>query len=103
MKPAALLYRQTRGNLLTSRSSAKTLYAGSTRRHFSDAKVITDQTKKNNSPDEEYEPDHAKRASSTTDDSEGKHPAKQADPQKPPTRSTGIEPSGPDGDAKDEK
>lgn len=69
-------------------------------RSRSDARVIVDQTKKDNSPDGQQDPAHEEKAAQTDrSKSAASHSAKQPDPQVRPTRSTGIEPSGPDGDA----
>jgi hypothetical protein len=68
------------------------------------AAVLADQTKKNNSPGQENTEAHEQAATKTShEESEGQHPAKRPDPQEPPTRSTGIQPEGPDGRAGDGK
>lgn len=56
-------------------------------------KVTFDQTKTDNSPKGEEDKSSKPQAM----DKDESHPAKQADPQKTPSRSTGIEPEGPGG------
>jgi hypothetical protein len=73
-------------------------------RFFADAKVLVDQTKKDNSSAGEQDPAHKEQTARTDwSKSADSHPAKQPDPQAPPTRSTGIEPEGPDGKAPPKK
>ena len=74
------------------------------RRHASSSSpinnVVVDQTKKNNDPsEEEREAQSAAGQSAGSSGSSSDHPAKQADPQKPPERSTGFETRGPQGEA----
>ncbi|MCJ1474082.1 hypothetical protein MMC13_002740 [Lambiella insularis] len=66
------------------------------RQHFASANF--DQTKKGNDPTQELQANHKVQAQETTSDKRDKaHPAQQPDPQKEPSRSTGIEKEGPDG------
>ncbi|MCJ1287717.1 hypothetical protein MMC26_007069 [Xylographa opegraphella] len=59
------------------------------------ASVKIDQTKKNNDPSQPQEESHKAQASETDSDKVDKaHPAQQPDPQKEPSRTTGIEKEG---------
>ncbi|KAH6648386.1 hypothetical protein BKA67DRAFT_661367 [Truncatella angustata] len=63
---------------------------------LSTARRIVDQTKKNNESSQEHKDSHRQQATKagSSGSSEG-HPAKQADPQPSPSKSTGIETDGP--------
>lgn len=70
------------------------------------AEVKMDQTKKSNDPSEENKDDHQAQAEMVDSDKGRDHPAKQADPQKAPSKSTGIQTEGPDskaGEGEDKK
>ncbi|MCJ1395433.1 hypothetical protein MMC18_008319 [Xylographa bjoerkii] len=59
------------------------------------ASVKVDQTKKDNDPSQSQEESHKAQASETDSDKQDKaHPAQQPDPQKEPSRTTGIEKEG---------
>ncbi|KAH9884284.1 hypothetical protein F4778DRAFT_570049 [Xylariomycetidae sp. FL2044] len=62
--------------------------------------VRMDQTKKSNDPNQELTEEHKSQCLQADqrkgkEGEEGGHPAKQADPQKEPTRTTGIREDGP--------
>jgi len=57
-----------------------------------------DQTKESNDPSKAHRSEHETQAQKS-EDREESHPAKQPDPQQSPSKSTGIEPEGPDGKA----
>jgi len=68
------------------------------RRNFSSAIGETkfDQTKESNDPSKGMKSEHKAEAKQTTsDEGRGDHPAKQADPQQSPSKSTGVETEGP--------
>ncbi|MCJ1430790.1 hypothetical protein MMC27_000140 [Xylographa pallens] len=59
------------------------------------ASVKVDQTKKDNDPSQTQEESHKAQASETDSNKKDKtHPAQQPDPQKEPSRTTGIEKEG---------
>ncbi|KAI1658244.1 hypothetical protein F4813DRAFT_357846 [Daldinia decipiens] len=58
-------------------------------------KVVVDQTKKSNDPEEELKEEHHKQATKATSGKDRDHPAKQPDPQPSPSKSTGIRTEGP--------
>lgn len=103
MKPATILRRQARATFLRGAGRGAP-QLGYTHRQYSDAidaSIKTDQTKKNNSPGEDHESAHKDLTSNTEKgDRAETNTAKQADPQPPPSKTTGIQPSGPDGEAK---
>ncbi|KAK5072851.1 hypothetical protein LTR64_000739 [Lithohypha guttulata] len=57
--------------------------------------VVVDQTKENNDPNNDQKKGQKEAAAQTTSSEQGDHPAKQADPQKSPERSTGFQTEGP--------
>ena len=61
--------------------------------------TVVDQTKENNDPNQEKTDEHVSAGKSATSGKAQDHPAKQADPQKAPERSTGFQTQGPDGRA----
>ena len=74
----------------------------STRQSSSSSKIggtVVDQTKVGNDPDQEKKDEQVQAGKSAVSGEKADHPAKQADPQKPPERSTGFETKGPDGNA----
>jgi hypothetical protein len=107
MKPVKLPTHSARVFIFSAAQSLtkpRSIGYESPRRFLSDARVIADQTKKDNSPDGEHNRAHEEKAAQTNrSNSAESDPAKQPDPQLPPTRSTGIEPSGPDGKAKEKE
>jgi len=63
--------------------------------------IVVDQTKKGNDPNQEKTDEHKKAGKIAGSGETADHPAKQADPQKAPTRSTGFKTEGPNGNAGD--
>lgn len=59
--------------------------------------VHFDQTKKNNDPDEHHTEEHRENSKYAEMDESGVHPAKELDPVKAPSRSTGFETKGQQG------
>jgi hypothetical protein len=57
--------------------------------------VVVDQTKEGNDPSKKQKDEHQAQATKPGQSSDGEHPAKQPDPQKSPSKSTGIEKEGP--------
>lgn len=80
-----------------SRRAAWSSLRTTQRRSFvpSAATRVVDQTRKNNDSSQEHTEDHRRQATKAGSSGSGQdHPAKQADPQASPSKSTGIEEDG---------
>ena len=93
----------TMSSLLITRSVSQSIISRSTTikqnlLSVRSASVKVDQTRRENHPEKEHKDEHKTYANkSTLVRDKFEHEAKKPDPQPEPSRSTGIEPHGPDG------